>query len=97
MPPNTVTVTRPSPWGNPYVVGPHGTHDHVVELHKQLLVNGVIVDDWGRVFEETQRNYRDFVCQNISSLKGKDLACWCRLEESCHADILIELANLSGP
>lgn len=26
-------------------------------------------------------------------LKGKDLACWCPLDQPCHADILLELAN----
>lgn len=29
----------------------------------------------------------------ILSLKGKNLSCWCRLDEKCHADLLIELAN----
>ena len=26
-------------------------------------------------------------------LRGRDLACWCRLDQPCHADILLELAN----
>jgi hypothetical protein len=26
-------------------------------------------------------------------LAGKDLACWCPLDQPCHADILLELAN----
>ena len=26
-------------------------------------------------------------------LCGKDLACWCPLDEDCHVDILLELAN----
>jgi hypothetical protein len=30
----------------------------------------------------------------LAPLKGKDLACWCRLDELCHADILLERANL---
>lgn len=93
MPPNTVTVTRPSPWGNPYVVGPHGTHDHVVVLHRDLLTKGIVVDDWGREFESVQRDYRAFVCEHISELRGKNLACWCGPDETCHADILIDLAN----
>lgn len=32
---------------------------------------------------------------NFSDLKGKNLACWCRLDEPCHADFLLELANLN--
>jgi len=26
-------------------------------------------------------------------LRGKDLACWCPLDQPCHADILLEVAN----
>ena len=25
--------------------------------------------------------------------KGKDLACWCPLDQACHADVLLEIAN----
>jgi len=30
----------------------------------------------------------------IDSLRGKNLSCWCPDDEHCHADILLELANL---
>jgi hypothetical protein len=30
---------------------------------------------------------------DLSELRGKDLACWCRLDQSCHADVLLEIAN----
>ena len=29
----------------------------------------------------------------LSDIKGKNLSCWCKLSDSCHADILLELAN----
>lgn len=29
----------------------------------------------------------------LDELRGKDLLCWCATDESCHADILLELAN----
>ncbi|MGE2733815.1 DUF4326 domain-containing protein [Mycolicibacterium vaccae] len=28
-------------------------------------------------------------------LAGRDLACWCPLDDPCHADVLLDLAN--GP
>mgnify|MGYP000662177930 CR=1 FL=1 len=28
-----------------------------------------------------------------NNLAGHDLACWCPLDEPCHADVLLELAN----
>lgn len=29
----------------------------------------------------------------LHELKGKNLACWCPLDQKCHADILLKLAN----
>jgi hypothetical protein len=42
-----------------------------------------------------------FACEvaplwDVSSLRGKDLACWCSLAAKCHADVLLELANESA-
>ncbi len=28
-----------------------------------------------------------------AELRGKQLACWCRLDKPCHVDILCEIAN----
>jgi hypothetical protein len=28
-----------------------------------------------------------------AELRGHDLACWCRLGQPCHADVLLQLAN----
>lgn len=30
---------------------------------------------------------------NFDELRGHDLACWCPVDEPCHADVLLELAN----
>jgi hypothetical protein len=30
---------------------------------------------------------------DIAPLRGKNLACWCALDQPCHADVLLELAN----
>lgn len=32
-----------------------------------------------------------------AELRGKDLACWCRLDQPCHASILLEIANRETP
>lgn len=29
----------------------------------------------------------------LDELRGKDLACWCPLDQPCHADVLLEIAN----
>lgn len=41
-------------------------------------------------FERFIRPYHDFVKRK---LKGKNLACWCKLTDKCHADILLRIAN----
>lgn len=35
----------------------------------------------------------DFLRESLHELRGKNLACWCRLDDPCHADVLLELAN----
>ncbi|MGZ4562996.1 MAG: DUF4326 domain-containing protein [Mycobacterium sp.] len=30
---------------------------------------------------------------NPAELRGRDLCCWCPLDEPCHADVLLEWAN----
>lgn len=47
---------------------------------------------------EKYRSYllrRPALVAALPELRGRDLACWCKLDEPCHADILLELAN--GP
>lgn len=39
-----------------------------------------------------------FACEvapllDASPLRGKNLACWCNLDQECHADTLLDLAN----
>ena len=42
--------------------------------------------------QETMNRYREYAKHlDIEMLRGKDLACWCPLDEPCHADVLIEL------
>lgn len=36
---------------------------------------------------------RRMVLDRLQELHGHDLACWCRLDQPCHADVLLELAN----
>ena len=59
---------------------------------------------WGNPFAdqdnaELVRQFRDncltpeFICAVRSELKGKDLACWCPLDQPCHADVLLQIAN----
>ena len=123
MPPNTVSVTRPGPWGNPFDF-------RRSEYCWAALSFGCRGDRLGRQ-EASVRAFRDWIApphgrQTLSfeeqpklagaagelalgpaikagaapsresireALRGKNLACWCALDQPCHADVLLELAN----
>lgn len=42
------------------------------------------------------RELSEFECWDLSSLRGHDLVCWCPLDQPCHADVLLDLANLAA-
>ena len=80
MPPNTVNVARPSRWGNPHRVG-------------WCAVCGV-PHTLADAIEEYRAEVMDCApTLALDSLRGKDLACWCKPGEPCHADVLLSLAN----
>jgi hypothetical protein len=88
MPPNTVKVARPSQWGNPFVVGkPHPScTPEEIAAGAEPLAREWCVETYGALA-------RLGTFGDVSTLRGKNLACWCRLDQPCHADILLELAN----
>ena len=54
--------------------------------------NRFTVQEYGR--EVAIQKYREWlVGKDLSELRGKDLACYCPLDQPCHADVLLELAN----
>lgn len=101
LPEGAVIVTRPTKWGNPFTVaqcreaGFRGTDDEiaarVVEAFRVWL-GPMWRANWDGPKSEAARNA---ILGSIDDLRGKDLACWCRLDQPCHADVLLRLAN--GP
>lgn len=90
MPENTVYVGRPGPWGNPFVVGRHGTAAECVRHFRRLLAGYVTL---GLGTLEEQEAFYFYVKTHIHELRGKNLACWCREGAPCHGDVLLEAAN----
>lgn len=84
MPPNTVYVGRPSKWGNPYRVG---------QPDPMLAGNVMTASDALRMYEWYLEANPVLQAEAIMLLHGKDLACWCKPGEPCHADVLLRLAN----
>lgn len=97
-PPGAIVVSRPSRWGNPFravqvdgrwrvqgaglVVTGYPTKEYAVEDAVRLYK--LHVGPLGLI----ERNVEEF-----EALRGHDLVCWCRLDQACHADVLLEYAN----
>lgn len=95
MPEGAVSVTRPGPWGNPFVVGLDGSHEECVRLYR-LLMSGLVCLTC-RTSVQVQQERRRYTLKYLAALRGKDLVCWCRLDQDCHADTLLVLANAPRP
>jgi len=86
-PPGAVIVTRPTRWGNPYRVAPHGpyTAAEAAGLYRRDLLAGTLISAPGR--EPTT------VAEVRRELAGRDLLCTCPIGQPCHADVLLTVAN----
>ncbi|HEY3559693.1 MAG TPA: DUF4326 domain-containing protein [Kribbella sp.] len=98
MPDGAKYVGRGADWGNPYVVGnmvtittpsiynskPGEQYLYATEITREfaVMLYRVWVESRPSLVEQIRRE-----------LGGKDLACWCRLDQPCHADVLLEIAN----
>lgn len=100
MPPNTVKVDRSTKWGNPFTAAtaiqtgsakPGTAHAFVVEVFRGWLTPGPNSDLWWMGPESDAK--KAAMMRDLRELRGKNLACWCKLGEPCHADVLLELAN----
>ena len=92
LPEKTVVVSRPTPWGNPFVVGVFGDAAKCVESYRALLEGTVCVSS-PRVDIDEQLAVLRHVRGHLDELRGKNLACWCKIGQPCHADVLLDLAN----
>lgn len=92
MPENTIYVGRPTKYGNPFTPeqywneGYSGSHEvaikHCVDAYRFWLTG---IEHWAHGELKP--------VPNVAELKGKNLACFCRLDQPCHADVLLEIAN----
>jgi Domain of unknown function (DUF4326) len=79
LPPEALYVGRPTRWGNPYRVGVDvASRAEAVERYR-----GWLGTPGAPSVEEVRQH-----------LAGRDLCCWCPLDEPCHADVLL---SLGGP
>ena len=85
-------VGRPSKWGNPHRVGtPLRCESGGRKWTRKMTAADAVS------FYECDIRSGDvlpFAADDVASeLRGRDLVCWCRLSDPCHADALLDLAN----
>lgn len=96
-PENTVVVARPGTFGNPFKVS--AAHEAGFADPRQAAVDSyrdwLAGDPWGCGHDApgTYEALRQSILSRLPELRGKNLACWCPLDQPCHADVLLELAN----
>lgn len=100
MPEGAVYVGRPTVWGNPFTkqaaidsgYATEANYGHfVVECFSDWLGPSQSGRNWWQGPESDKA--KAAILDSLGDLRGKDLVCWCRLEQPCHADVLLKLAN----
>ncbi len=103
MPEGALYVGRGTPWGNPWRIERLSAHEYV-GINPDGSENG---DGWGGrnfaagwavdCYTEALRIFGPPNDEFWGRIEGRDLACWCPLDQPCHADVLLELANSPAP
>lgn len=88
-PPNTVSVTRPGPWGNPFTVGCNAWRFSAGVPYPVPETIDEVLADYRYCLEALLAINPD----KLKPLWGKNLMCFCALDKPCHADILLDYAN----
>lgn len=68
------------------------TRAEIVELFRRTLLE----PDRGMLgaYPSRQGRFTRVTAEQVRlNLRGKDLACWCPLDQPCHADVLLAIAN----
>ncbi len=82
MPENTVKVCRPGKFGN-----------HVAKVGTGYCMTNQEAVDLYRAWLFGAREGKQLIQAARLELRGKNLACWCKGFEACHADVLLKIAN----
>lgn len=89
IPPDAVYVGRPSKWGNPFEIG------QADPIHPDVIMDRAWVVNRYQSWLTCSLEAKPLFDAIVPELRGKDLVCWCA-PKACHADVLLEVANVPG-
>ena len=92
LPEGVVVCTRPGGRGNPFA---HRDPAIAKRMFRAWLLGTCRTCDLleCRVALRDLPTRRQAILDTMEDLRGKHVACWCALDQPCHADVLLELAN----
>ena len=105
MPGNTVSVTRPGIYGNPFSEKLGISKEVCIALYKNMvrgvfdptIINQLSDANFDAVYQahsQWLKRIGDHPTEFIRrELRGKNLACFCKVGDPCHADILLAICN----
>ena len=89
MPEGAAYVGRPSRWGNPFRVG-----GQIILTGKRAGERTTAADVVEMFRHAAMRPHNAEARDQVRAhLAGRDLVCWCPIDQPCHADVLLEIAN----
>jgi hypothetical protein len=97
MPANTVCITRPGKWHNPYLVCAGRSRKEAVRAFR-MGIRGrwralQKLEGHSDISMLTVIAYFQAIRRSLHELRGKNVCCYCGLDEPCHGDPLLEVAN----
>lgn len=105
MPDGAVYVGRGSRWGNPWELKRHlngewwceaeGPRGRMGPFRTKAAAAVAAVIGYRHILTRVMAGAVEpgFSQAEWAAIRGKHLACWCALDQPCHADVLLELAN----
>ncbi len=112
MPENTVSITRPGRFGNPFRIGwwyrqddlsgvtgmPTRPSEYNSLQWSQIEDAQHAVDRFHRyIWAEGSKRKNCEINKLAMELKNKDVACWCKENEPCHGDVWLEYSEYFQP
>lgn len=106
--PDAVIVARPTKWGNQWRIVPvrdnwfpwgeaadvihEKTGSSIGRFSQFTRMKGTGAPYWA--CHAYRRDLtEELIADARRELAGRDLACWCRLDQPCHGDVLLSIAN----
>lgn len=93
MPANTMKVDRTTRFGNPFTPTMLCVSNSKVHEHGKPIGQAGAVKAFDTLMATNLRLEPAKTRALLEQLRGRNLACWCKLDEPCHADVLLRLAN----